>query len=255
MTNQILVTNIQRMCFHDGPGIRTTVFLKGCSIHCPWCANPENLSFLPEKYDLGEETGIYGTYYTTEELYQELIKDRVFWGKEGGVTFSGGEAIMQAECLVDLLKKLKEEDVHIAIETALFVPEKKLELLISYVDYFIVDVKILENVSCKQILGGNIENYYDNVEKVVSANKLKMFRVPCCKEYTFTEGNKTKLFCFFEHYKEIPIQIFEVHELGEKKYLSLNRQIWKSQGLGEEELQEFCCELKQKGMSAEIIKI
>ena len=136
----LVVTNIQRMCFHDGPGIRTTVFTKGCSVHCPWCSNPENISFEPEIYEKDGIQGIYGREYTAAELEYILLKDRDFWGEDGGVTFSGGEALMQAEALADILIRLKELRVHIALETALFVQGENLQRVLPYIDYVIADL-------------------------------------------------------------------------------------------------------------------
>ena len=74
----ILLTNIQRFSLHDGPGIRTTVFLKGCSLRCPWCSNPENLKPHPEKYMKDGIDGIYGKYYSASELVKECLKDKNF---------------------------------------------------------------------------------------------------------------------------------------------------------------------------------
>ena len=98
-TDKILITNIQRMCFHDGPGIRTTVFLKGCNLHCPWCANPENISALPQAYERDGRKGLYGKEFSEEELLKEVLKDRRFYEDGGGVTFSGGEPLLQIKAL------------------------------------------------------------------------------------------------------------------------------------------------------------
>lgn len=255
MKGKLRVTNIQRMCFHDGPGIRTTVFLKGCSLHCPWCSNPENIEFFLEEY---EEEGVKSTCgrdYDTNKLIEILMKDRKFWDKEGGVTFSGGEALMQAEALQMLLKQLKSEDVHTAVETALFVPSTNLDRVISYIDYFIVDVKILNRRHCKEVLGGDTEQYLKNVETLYRTGRLKLFRVPCCPEYTFTEENKRELLNFFKEYADIPVQIFEIHRLGEKKYESLKRPMWKSSGLEEEDLYNYRNNLKQQGINVDVIYI
>ena len=80
MSNKkIYVTNVQRFSLHDGPGIRTTVFLKGCSLRCPWCSNPENLIYEPQKYIKDGIYGIYGRQYEIEELYSEIVKDINFY--------------------------------------------------------------------------------------------------------------------------------------------------------------------------------
>lgn len=128
MNDTIMVSNIQRMCFHDGPGIRTTVFLKGCSIHCPWCSNPENISFYKEQYSVNGVCGVYGKEYSGEELISVIKKDEMFFGKDGGVTFSGGEPLMQTEALEGVFAALKKEGINIAVESSMFIPAECLRI-------------------------------------------------------------------------------------------------------------------------------
>lgn len=243
------------MCFHDGPGIRTTVFLKGCSIHCPWCSNPENLDPHIERYKNDGETGIYGRVYDPQELVIELIKDERFWAKGGGITFSGGEPLLQAEVLLPVLMSLKERDVHIAVETALFVPKKNVQPILPYIDHFIVDVKILDPDRCKKILGGNLWMYKQNIQILYQEKKIHLFRVPCCPEYTFADEDQQLLLSFFADHREIPVQIFPIHRLGEKKYETLGKKMWESIGVENESLEAFCRLLKVKGIDAEICRI
>lgn len=149
MDDKILVTNIQRFSFHDGPGIRTTVFLKGCSLRCPWCANPENLIAQQQNYIKDDIEGIYGKYMTADELLMEVLKDKVFYGGKieqsnwgitnseqiemlpGGVTFSGGECLLQINQLKPVLRKLNEQHIHTAVETCLFIPTTNLMIALN----------------------------------------------------------------------------------------------------------------------------
>ena len=109
---KVRISNIQRFSLHDGEGIRTTIFLKGCNLRCPWCANPENIDFEFTKYknkDTKEE-GIFGKDIDNLELYNEIIKDKEFYkDSNGGVTFSGGEPLIQIRKLEPLLAKLKKK--------------------------------------------------------------------------------------------------------------------------------------------------
>lgn len=247
----VRITNIQRMCFDDGPGIRTTVFLKGCSIHCPWCSNPENLSFERQACN-GKE---YGRSYEPEELVQILKKDQKFWGADGGVTFSGGEALMQAPGLEEVWRLLKKEQIHIAAESALFVPTDYLRIAMKYIDFFYVDVKILDPVPCKAILGGDIELYLRNVALLAENHSNIHFRVPCSEESVLKKENVRLLYDFFEQYSRYPIQIFALHNLGEKKYrdLGLEPPIVKSVSM--EVLEELKGNLEKRGCQAEIIQL
>lgn len=253
MSELPLITNIQRMCFHDGPGIRTTVFLKGCSLHCPWCSNPENINFTQEEYFHDRERGQYGKFYNNNDLLKDLLKDQKFWGGDGGITFSGGEALMQSKQLEYVWAFLKKNRVNIGVETALFVPEKNLDIAIKYVDFFIVDIKILDGFICQNVLGGNIELYKRNLDKLYKANKILCFRMPCNYEYTFNSINKTNVLNFLRNYRDVKIQIFSIHNLGESKYSSLRKTFYNYEPVREKELIVFCDDLKNAGINSEII--
>lgn len=251
----IRITNIQRMCFHDGPGIRTTVFLKGCCLHCPWCSNPENVSYEIQEYDDNGNKGKYGRDVSTEELFTELMKDKGFWGSDGGVTFSGGEALLQSRELIPLLKRLHEEGVNVAVESSLFIPGDNFTDALEYIDYLIADVKVLDNAKCHDILGGNIDIYRKNVDYSYNKGKLMLFRIPLCYEYTFGEEDKNKLIEFIGKYIDVPVEIFAIHNLGEKKYLSLGKTPWTGEMVREEDIVSFQKQLITLGADCKIIKI
>ena len=172
-----VLTNIQRFSIHDGPGIRTTVFFKGCSLHCPWCSNPENISREPQKYVKDGIEGIYGKLYSCDELYEEIIKDRAFyngdWGTNdlnkmpGGVTFSGGECMLQMERLEKLLQRLSMEKIHLVVESCLYTSTKCLNIAIKYINLFYVDIKMVDKEKCSTILWGDFEVYDRNLRKGV----------------------------------------------------------------------------------------
>lgn len=244
---KLLLTNIQRMCFHDGPGIRTTVFLKGCNLHCPWCSNPENM--------VSEKMGLEKTY-DVEQLVKELRKDEFFWRDSGGgVTFSGGEPLLQSASLRKAIDLLKEYDVHTMIETALFGSRTALEQVIEIIDGLIVDVKLLEIDRCREILGGSLDVYRENVRLAYEMGKIDRFRIPCCKEYTFQQRNSEMIVEFVGKYKDIPIEIFSVHRLAENKYRRLGIIQPSYHGVSLEELEWFQRKLLLAGIAAEIIQI
>src|SRR5574344_2334142 len=169
-----MITNIQRFCLHDGPGIRTTIFFKGCTLHCPWCANPENIeNSIQYYYDnskciknnticnkdcciLKDNTNFkeainkcitgaikkYGYEVTNDYLYKEIEKDKNFYKNDGGVTLSGGEPLIYINDIEPLLINLKNSDINITVETSLFIDKEKLKKSIQYVNNFIVDFKI-----------------------------------------------------------------------------------------------------------------
>lgn len=253
-----LITNIQRFSLHDGPGIRTTVFLKGCSIHCPWCSNPENINYYEEQFCLNGSRGIYGKYYEPNYLVDELLKDKAYWINGGGVTFSGGEALSHINYLVEVFEKLKCNDVNIAVETSLFTSKESLKDAINYVDYFIVDIKILSEDKCKSILGGNIEKYKCNLDYLYSQfnHNSILFRIPCSAEYTMEDRNKKLILGMISKYSDIQIEIFNLHRLGQSKYESLGKKYNFVETDREElELQKFYEQLTIHGFNVKVNKV
>jgi len=246
--DRIIVTNIQRMCMHDGPGIRTTIFLKGCNLHCPWCANPENISMKLQSYvSLNGEKGVFGREYVVDELLTEVMKDYRFWKNGGGITFSGGEPLLQAKGLEKLLSVLKERKIHIAFETALMVDKSLLEICIPYVDLFIVDMKILNHDVCKEVLGGTVEKFFNNLEILTEANKEILFRIPCTKEYTLKPENIDRIKSCLREHSHCDVEIFAVHSLARNKYESLAMPFTEYAEISQEELEDVAQELRKCG--------
>ena len=252
-----LITNIQRFCVHDGPGIRTTVFFKGCSLHCPWCANPENIKFEQQVFVSTEKCkescqrtsccefkqkqqiceadinlccyGVFnkvGRYYAEDELYNEILKDKSFYQNEGGVTFSGGECLLFLDKYEEMIKKLHENLVSVCVETSLFVPFDKLVWAVSNVDYFYVDIKILDMMSCKEILGGDLDIFLHNLKFLyenIDSEKL-IYRIPLVKDVIYETENMEKIVRLINLYTPKQVEIFSAHNLGEKKYERLQKE-------------------------------
>ncbi|MBR3306127.1 MAG: radical SAM protein [Lachnospiraceae bacterium] len=233
---KILITNIQRFSLHDGPGIRTTVFLKGCSLHCPWCSNPENISSEFQQYHKDGKTGVFGRYIGVDELLTELLKDRVFYGEfdraktgmidyPGGVTFSGGEPLLQIDRLEPVCMRLHENSISIAVETALFVDEKKIKKACELVDIFYVDVKILNPERAKKIVGGDIGNYLRNLDFLMNYEERKnvVVRIPFIGGFTDDSDNQEKVLDLLDRYKDriSMVEILPEHDLGRSKYEAL----------------------------------
>ena len=251
---KIFLTNIQRFSLHDGPGIRTTVFLKGCSIHCPWCSNPENLVYAEQTYikkdkdGKVEETGTYGKWYSIDELYAEVIRDRAFYGScgetagsdnqedghaqivldilPGGVTFSGGECMLQMKPLEPLLERLNAEHIHTAVETSLFCSPEQLVIAISHIDLFYVDIKILAPELCSSVLGGSPDIYRENLMTLLASGKPVVFRLPVIGGYTDSVENRGAIIAMIKELVQwnrniLRVEILKEHNLGTNKYQSL----------------------------------
>lgn len=218
----VRITNIQRFCLHDGPGIRTTVFLKGCPIRCPWCANPENIRYDIEKWRLDNgESGEYGYDITLDDLTRELQKDRTFYLEGGGVTFSGGEPLLQFMKYEALLRDLRADDVHLTVETALFVDTDIVKRALRYFDFWYVDMKLLDKSECTERLHGDADKYLRNIEAVAGGAKQLCVRIPCVRGLTDSRDNMQKIADVILANGITEVEIFGIHDLAEKKYRSM----------------------------------
>lgn len=256
------VSNIQTFSLDDGDGIRTTIFLKGCNLHCPWCSNPEcmdieNQYWFDEEKCVGKnkEACLYHTsctkdkasllrgkrikgeqlscpfhalsavsrQMTCEELEKEILKQDIFWKEEGGVTFSGGEPLLQIDEYEDLLMNLKKKKIHLCVETALFISHEKVKKALQYFDFFFIDMKILDPEGCRRVIGGDIECYINNL-KTVDASKVRYaIRIPFIEPLIANEKNLCKIINQLKDYKPERIEILKGHTLGKKKYQMLNK--------------------------------
>ncbi|MDR2407594.1 MAG: glycyl-radical enzyme activating protein [Bacteroidales bacterium] len=243
----IEITAIQRLCLYDGPGVRTTVFLRGCYLDCPWCCNPETKSngiqyyYYPEKcwYDKKDNNNIpaicngckkihilecpYGVYESisimldADALFERIIRDRDFWGKVGGVTFSGGEPLMQSEALCPLVKRLKENGVHITMETSLYAPNDKLLKIEPYIDMFIVDVKMLNKPFVLKHYKDEKLDFTTNIHQLSDKGKIGILRMVLIDKLTVTPENIIQLEQLTEKIKFGNLEFLEYHALGNKK--------------------------------------
>lgn len=210
---KVRITNIQHFSLHDGQGIRTTVFLKGCSINCPWCANPECVS--------SKIQGEFGYDISLDDLENEILKDEPYYKTGGGVTFSGGEPLLQIRYLEPLLKSLKIKNINICFETAIFVPQEYLTIAKLYADEFIVDIKMLNEVNTKTILNGNVHQYLNNI-KLLDLNKTT-FRIPVT-EYSLNDEDL--ILELIQEFTPKKLEIFKLHNLAKRKYEVLNKDFY-----------------------------
>jgi pyruvate formate lyase activating enzyme len=140
------VFNIQRFSTHDGPGLRTTIFFKGCPLRCPWCHNPESVRFEPEVMTtLDGKEELVGRAYTVAELVEEAAGDTLFYDHSGGgVTLSGGEVMVQDPVYVfDLVTALKARGISVGVDTCGVAPTARFRRLAPLVDFFLYDLKFI----------------------------------------------------------------------------------------------------------------
>ena len=224
MDKNILVTNIQRFSLHDGPGIRTTVFLKGCLLRCPWCQNPENIRKEIDTIEIDGMANRIGYYISEEELFLEIMKDYDFYSTEGGVTFSGGEPLLSIMQYRNLLNKLKEKGISVCFETSLYVEKEQLEIAIAYADIIYADMKILNKTKFKQILNGDIAVYLGNLYRLDASECEYVIRIPLIGDYTDTNQNVDDLLAVLRDLRTDKVEIICGHNLGREKYDKLGLQ-------------------------------
>lgn len=256
MNKKILVTNIQRYCLHDGPGIRTTVFMKGCNLHCPWCSNPENICKAQEKYvDLDGSIGVYGKYLSVEDIFNEVLKDKMFYLQGGGVTFSGGEPLLKIREIKPLIERLKQENINVCVETALFVEKEDVEIASDIVDIFLVDFKIADKKLCHKILGGNLEIYLKNLMFLKDTRKIYSIRIPLIPHYTSRRENLEQMIHILKAVNPKQIELIQGHNLAKEKYKSLRREHLNIEKISEKELEGIHSLFLKNGFKVDICKI
>lgn len=176
-----MVFDISRASIHDGPGIRSTVFLKGCPLSCVWCHNPESQSPAPEvsiNADTGEATTI-GKRMTVDEVMEIVLRDRPYYrNSEGGLTVSGGEPTMQMPFLLELLRRARKEGVSTALETCGFTGKKEILSLLPLVDYWLYDYKATDRAVHSEYTGVPSYRILENLRVLIKAGARIILRCP-----------------------------------------------------------------------------
>lgn len=269
-----IVFDIQRFSVHDGPGIRTTVFLKGCPLRCPWCHNPESQRSKPElsfERDLCIACGncvetcendaqsivdgqrsidralcegcgkcvesCYtnalvqkGTTMTVERVLDEVLKDEMLYAKSGGgITLSGGEPTMQPTFALAILEGAQKHGLHTAIETCGFVRWDVLAGILQATDLVIYDIKHLDTVQHKKLVGAGNELILKNLEAIAKQNKDILVRIPLIPGLNDSEENLRASAGLIRKLAIEEVEIIPYHEFAAAKYALLDSRY----GLGE----------------------
>ncbi|GHT57209.1 formate acetyltransferase activating enzyme [Spirochaetia bacterium] len=222
MSDKALLFNMQKFSLHDGPGIRTVVFFKGCPLRCRWCANPESQeSDLRSVGPGGRETAEI-RYYTVEEVMEICLQDRPFYEESGGgVTLSGGEVLLQAEFAVVLLDRLGEEKIHRAIETSALAPAALWQEFINHVDFLIIDVKHYDRK--RHIEGTAVSNEVclANLKTALDSRKNVLSRIPVIPGFNNSLEDAAEFVRLFTAMDISKVELLPFHQFGEKKYADM----------------------------------
>jgi pyruvate formate lyase activating enzyme len=265
-----IVFDIKKYAIHDGPGIRTTVFLKGCPLRCWWCHNPEGQATNPElAYQASKcvkdcakcvkacpngavsrtESGIEidrkacrlksecveacptgalklsGRKMTTHEIMEEILKDRMFYENSGGgVTFSGGEPLMQLNFLDSLLLNCQKEEIHRVVDTSGYVPFDSFEKILDKVNLFFYDLKMMDDVKHRETTGVSNRLILDNLKRLDKTGAAIQIRIPLIPGVNDSWKNARQTGEFLQRLAHIKmINLLPYHRAAAQKYRSLGK--------------------------------
>ena len=229
-----LIFDIKRFAIHDGPGIRTTLFFKGCPLDCPWCHNPESRSNSIDNYNHSDKVGsrtfisnrTIGKYYSVDELLDEIIKDDIFYEKSnGGITCSGGEPMVQSDFLEGFLKRCTEIGIHTALDTSGYAEQEVFMKIAPFVDLFLFDIKHLDKDIHKNYTGVSNTLILENFDWIINSGYNLIARIPVIPDISddlkYIKGLKD----YLDKRKSInfnEIHVLPYHHIGCGKYDTFN---------------------------------
>jgi len=264
--NNALIFNIQKFSVHDGPGIRTTVFFKGCPLKCMWCHNPESQNINKEVlydskkcvlcghcqkicptnaikiendilttdiskcnhcgkcniYCINGAREVVGKDYSLDEVVNEVMRDKVFYEQSnGGVTISGGEPLLQIDFIEELLKKLKEEKIHTAVDTCGAVNFEILERAAKYTDLFLYDLKLMDDEKHKEYVGVSNKIVIENLKKLSLIHNNINIRMPIIEGVNDDNTHIEKTLELLKDLNIKKINLLPYHNIARHKYEKL----------------------------------
>lgn len=301
-TSKGLIFDIKRFAVHDGEGIRTTVFLKGCPLRCQWCQNPEGLSskqtplyfenkcihcrlceryadadqmtyqdkpYLNHQYqgsfdnliDICPSTAIRydSQYYDEEELFSKIKEDMVFFKNGGGVTFSGGEPLMQSEFLIAMLKRCKQAHIHTAIETSGYTSLETFQKVLPYLDQIYIDFKLYDDELHKKYTGVSNQWIKQNISYILqSEHKDKVIiRTPLIPQISATNQNIQDIAQYLIHIDpNVHYELLNYNPLASAKYelVHLTYTLKQYQPFTKQEMKDFYDIVYQSGLKNLIVE-
>ena len=219
------IFNIQRFSIHDGPGIRTIVFFKGCFMRCAWCCNPESQGREIETLIEGGKEKTVGKDVYVSDIMSEVLLDMPYYRRSGGgITLSGGEVLCQADFAAALLSASKEEGLHTAVESAASSSFSEIEKILPYLDLYLMDIKHINSAKHKEYTGVGNERILENAKKIAESGVELIIRTPVIPGFNDTAEEIRQISHFA---KTLPgvreHHLLPYHRLGQDKYAGLGR--------------------------------
>lgn len=219
------IFDIQRYSLHDGPGIRTIIFLKGCYMRCKWCCNPESQEYGIQNMTLANKTKTVGKDVSVEELMDEIVKDAVYYQRSGGgVTLSGGECMAQPDFSEALLRAVHEYGYNTAIETTAFASREVVDRLLPHVDHFLMDIKHMNSTKHMEFTSKPNELIIENAKYIAENAKHLIIRVPTVPTFNDTPEEIIDIARFADSLPNVhELHLLPYHRLGQDKYAGIGR--------------------------------
>ena len=286
-----MLMDVKRMAVHDGPGLRTTLFLKGCPLSCLWCHNPEGQSMKPQVAFYAEKcvgcdacvrvcpqqvarnmcnreqctacgacaaacpTGArkqYGREITVDEALKIALEDRAFYGKNGGVTLSGGEPLMQPEFALEVLHRAKEAGVTTALDTCGHAPWSVYERSLAVCDVYLYDLKHMDSAMHKRLTGQGNELILSNLQKLSQAGARIQVRIPLIPGLNDSAEHIEAAGEFLQSIAPECVKVLPYHQMARMKYegLGMTDTLPESAEDLSARLDRATAQLKAKGLNA-----
>ncbi len=260
------IFEIRRFAIHDGPGIRTTVFFKGCPLNCAWCHNPEGRCNEVEDFPVRPRDGApingelprtrVGSAVTVAAVMTEVMKDEVFYDQSGGgVTCSGGEPMAQVAFLEALLQAAKEAGLHTAIDTCGYAPWRDFERIIPWADLFLFDVKLMDEGAHLKYTGVSNDLILSNLTALAARGNNVIVRVPLVPGITDTANNLEAIAAFLKPLPSLQrISLLPYNKLGEDKIdrYQLSRRRLALEPQSSADLEEHAAKFRADGFAVKI---
>lgn len=204
------VFDVQRFCVHDGPGIRTTVFLAGCGLRCEWCQNPEGFG------------SAHATSMTVAEILAEVLKDQAFYeASGGGLTVSGGEPLLHVEPVSALLEEAKNRGLHTCVQTSGAVPGASLSAVLGLVDLFQLDLKHMDSLRHRELTGAGTDRIHANAAFLLDSGANVQLRMPLLPGVNDGARNLEQVAAFLRQHGVRELRLVPYQRLYLDKYAAL----------------------------------
>lgn len=221
------IFDIQRYSIHDGRGIRTIVFLKGCVLRCRWCCNPESQEYSIQTMMVDGRPKVIGRDVTVEEVLEIVEKDRDYYRRSGGgLTLSGGESLCQPAFAKALLATAWGRGIHTAMESMGCASYEVIEEILPYLDTYLMDIKHTNPLKHKEFTGRSNELMLENARKIAASGQTELvIRVPVIPTFNETPEEIAGIARFADKLPGVKrIHLLPYHRLGQDKYDGLSRE-------------------------------